>query len=103
ETRCMDVARQFRSLDGVRTLVVGLGRHGGGVAAARWLAEQGARVTITDRADANALRESITALDDCSIERWRLGGHDEADVHATDLLVVNPAVRPDHPLAAAAR
>lgn len=91
------------SLAGARALVVGLGRHGGGVVAARWLADQGARVTITDRAAAEALSDSIAALADCSIERWRLGGHDEADVQSADLLVVNPAVRPDHPLVVAAR
>ena len=35
---------------GRRVTVMGLGRHGGGVAVARWLAEQGAIVTITDMA-----------------------------------------------------
>ena len=41
----MDVA-------GKRVTVVGLGRFGGGVGVARWLCEQGARVTVSDKAPA---------------------------------------------------
>ncbi|HEX4149936.1 MAG TPA: UDP-N-acetylmuramoyl-L-alanine--D-glutamate ligase, partial [Pirellulales bacterium] len=80
---------------GKRLTVMGLGRHGGGVGAARWLAEHGARVTITDRLPAEALGNSIVELAGVPIERWRLGEHDERDFRACDALVVNPAVRPD--------
>jgi UDP-N-acetylmuramoylalanine--D-glutamate ligase len=83
---------------GKRVTVMGLGRHGGGAGAARWLALQGARVTVTDRLPAEALQASLTALAGVPIERWQLGGHDEQHFRACDWLVVNPAVRPGEPL-----
>ena len=76
--------------------VVGLGRFGGGVGATRWLCEQGALVTVTDAADANALADSIAQLADCDVI-YHLGGHEEADFTQADLLVVNPAIPRDLP------
>jgi UDP-N-acetylmuramoylalanine--D-glutamate ligase len=81
---------------GCRATVIGLGRHGGGVAAARYLAEQGAIVTVTDLADAAALRDSMAALAGAPIERFQFGEHREEDFTEADLVVVNPAVRPDN-------
>jgi UDP-N-acetylmuramoylalanine--D-glutamate ligase len=75
---------------------MGLGRFGGGVAVARWLASRGAVVTVTDTADAASLAESIAALNNARIAAWHLGGHMEADFRDTDLVVVNPAVRPNN-------
>ena len=82
---------------------MGLGRHGGGVAAARWLAEAGASVTITDLAEEAALADSLAELADVSIAAVHLGGHRESDFVDADLVVVNPAVRPDNPSISAAR
>jgi UDP-N-acetylmuramoylalanine--D-glutamate ligase len=90
-------------ITGRRVTVMGLGRHGGGVAAARWLAEQGALVTVTDNADEPALADSLAALQGVPITRYQLGGHREDDFTATERIVVNPAVRPDSPFIAAAR
>ena len=81
---------------GRRVTVLGLGRHGGGVGAARFLAEQGAIVTVTDRSTGNQLAESVAALANCPIAKWRLGGHDERDFQVAELIVVNPAVPPDN-------
>ncbi len=83
--------------------VMGLGRHGGGVAVARWLAEQGAIVTVTDTATSEALADSRQALADVGIAAWHLAEHREADFDEADLVVINPAVRPGHPLVARAR
>lgn len=83
---------------GKRVTVLGLGRHGGGVGAARYLAEAGAIVTVTDQADETALRESLSALATAPIHAYRLGGHRDEDICNADLVVVNPAVRPDHRL-----
>src|ERR1700716_1363126 len=88
---------------GRQITVMGLGRHGGGVAAARYLARRGARVTVTDVADAESLADSLTSLRGESIERFALGAHREADFRACDALVVNPAVRPDNPFRELAR
>jgi UDP-N-acetylmuramoylalanine--D-glutamate ligase len=87
----------------MRVTVMGLGRHGGGVAAARWLAEAGASVTLTDLADEAALADSLAKLADVPIAAVHLGGHRESDLIDAELIVVNPAVRPDDPYVSAAR
>ena len=88
---------------GKRVTVMGLGRHGGGVGAARYLAELGARVTVTDLANERTLGDSLRELSGVPIEQWRLGRHDPENFRHADAIVVNPAVRPDHPLVAEAR
>jgi UDP-N-acetylmuramoylalanine--D-glutamate ligase len=90
-------------LRGRRVTVMGLGRHGGGVSAARWLAEQGAIVTVTDTATADALADSLALLADVRIARWNLGAHREEDFDTAEMLVVNPAVRPGHAFVQRAR
>lgn len=90
-------------LAGRKVTLMGLGRHGGGVAAARWLANQGALVTITDLRDERALADSLLELNDVPIADWHLSGHREADFSKADLVVVNPAVRPDNRFVAVAR
>jgi UDP-N-acetylmuramoylalanine--D-glutamate ligase len=77
-----------------KVTVMGLGHFGGGVGAARWLARRGARVTVTDVADERALSESIALLEEVSIADFHLGRHREEDFRETDMIVVNPAVRP---------
>jgi len=85
-----------------RVTVMGLGRFGGGIGVTRWLAEQGARVTVTDLADADGLAESLRQLDGLALE-LHLGGHREADFVGTDLVVASPAVPKDSPLLQLAR
>jgi len=85
-----------------RVTVMGLGRFGGGVGVTRWLAEQGARVLVTDLAPQEKLRDSLAALTDLNLE-LRLGKHRERDFRETALVIVNPAVPDDSPFLAAAR
>jgi UDP-N-acetylmuramoylalanine--D-glutamate ligase len=92
----MDVA-------GKRVTVMGLGRHGGGVAVSRWLAEAGAVVTVTDRADAAGLADSLRELDGLPIAAVHLGGHREDDFRTSEVIVVNPAVKPDDAFVKVAR
>ncbi len=82
-------------LSGQRVVVMGLGRHGGGVGVTRYLAQSGARVTVTDQDTPQSLATSLESLVDVPIERFSLGGHQPADFENADLVVVNPAVRPD--------
>jgi UDP-N-acetylmuramoylalanine--D-glutamate ligase len=82
---------------------MGLGHFGGGASAARWLARRGAHVTVTDWADETTLADSLATLADARIDRFHLGGHREADFRDADLVVVNPAVRPDSPFLEIAR
>lgn len=74
-----------------RVVVMGLGRFGGGIAVTRWLVEQGARVVVTDAAPAEKLTTSLSQLEGLSVT-FRLGGHEDVDLDACDLLVVSPAV-----------
>ncbi len=84
-----------RSLAGARVLVVGLGRFGGGVGVTRWLAGQGARVTVTDQADADSLAQSVATISDLHVDH-HLGGHESVDLTAIDLAVINPAIDKRH-------
>lgn len=78
-------------LSGAKVTVMGLGLHGGGAASARFLAERGAQVTVTDLRDADILEPSIRRLADLPI-RYVLGRHEDADFRDADLVVKNPAV-----------
>ncbi len=82
---------------------MGLGHFGGGAAAARWLAAQGTIVTVTDLADEKDLAAALKSLADAKIAAFHLGGHREEDFRQADLVVVNPAVRPNNPWLAIAR
>ncbi len=89
---------------GQRVTVMGLGTRGGGLGVARYLAEAGAIVTVTDGKRAEELVEPIRALADLPI-RYVLGGHHDADFTAdgADVVVRNPGVRRDSRYLALAR
>lgn len=92
-----------RNWSGRRVTLMGLGRHGGGLGAARFLADRGAILTISDNADATALSAPLAELADVPIHAVHVGRHDPSDFQHADLVVVNPAVRPDHPCLQIAR
>jgi UDP-N-acetylmuramoylalanine--D-glutamate ligase len=87
---------RIEDLRGIKATVMGLGLNGGGLASARFLAQCGAAVTVTDMKEESSLTESIAALSDLPI-RYVLGRHDLEDFTKADLVVKNPAVRPDSP------
>ena len=91
-----------KDLTGKRVTVAGLGHFGGGAAAARWLAAQGADVLVTDTATANALAESVAALAGVPL-RYALGGHRVEDFTQADLVVASPAIPPSSEYLQAAR
>ncbi|MEM8738862.1 MAG: UDP-N-acetylmuramoyl-L-alanine--D-glutamate ligase [Planctomycetota bacterium] len=86
---------------GQRVTVMGLGRFGGGVGVARFMAERGADVRVTDTLPPEALQDPIARLADLEDGhpsggslRYRLGEHNVSDFTTADLVVVNPAVKP---------
>ncbi len=89
-------------LAGLRTTVMGLGLHGGGVAAVRYLAAHGAEVTVTDLRGEDVLSPSLEALAGVRL-RCVLGRHEEADFKAADLVIKNPGVPRHSPYLQAAR
>ena len=70
---------------------MGLGRFGGGEAAARFLARGGASVLVTDLGDPDDFKDSIGRLEPLGV-RFRLGSHEIEDFASADLVIVNPAV-----------
>jgi UDP-N-acetylmuramoylalanine--D-glutamate ligase len=89
---------------GVRATVMGLGTRAGGVGVARYLAERGAAVTVTDLRPAGELAGSLSQLDGLGV-RPVLGRHDEADFTfpGAEVVIRNPGVRRDNPLLELAR
>ena len=92
----------FTEFRGLRVTVMGLGRFGGGLGAARFLADNGARVTVTDLQTEDRLSVSVSKLRGMNI-RFVLGGHYFRDFTETDMVVVNPAVPMDSPFVKMAR
>lgn len=97
--------RQPVQLVGRRIVVIGLGQFGGGVGAVRFLVRHGAHVLVTDQQKASSLRASLDQLADPPNDKltFRLGEHRKEDFTHADLIVANPAVRPNNPFLAAAR
>jgi UDP-N-acetylmuramoylalanine--D-glutamate ligase len=83
-------------ISGLKVTIMGLGLNGGGLASARFFAEAGAAVTVTDMKDQATLAEPVSALEDLPI-RFVLGRHEMTDFASADLVIKNPAVRPDSP------
>ncbi len=81
---------------------MGLGRFGGGAAAARFLSERGARVLATDLRSSAELPEARAALAGLDVE-WVLGEHRPSDFDSAEWVVANPAVSARHPLLQRAR
>jgi UDP-N-acetylmuramoylalanine--D-glutamate ligase len=77
-----------------RVLVVGLAKSG--MAAAQFLRDQGARVTVSDSRSVAALEREIPALLDAGI-MVEAGGHGLLTFRRQDLIVVSPGVPYDTP------
>src|SRR5262249_23467581 len=76
------------AFDGKKVLVVGAGKSG--MAAARFCANRGAQVIVSDRRGASELMSATDAIRP-DIE-WELGGHNEKSFLNADLIVVSPGV-----------
>ena len=79
-----------------RVTVMGLGLFGGGVGVAEYWASQGKEVLITDLRDSKTLAPSLEALKKFDNIEYVLEKHRESDFTNTDLLIVNPAVKPNN-------
>jgi len=74
---------------GKRAAIIGLAREG--TALARFLAERGAIVTVSDLKNEEELQENIEKLKDLPI-RYVLGGHPSEILDDTDTLFISPGV-----------
>lgn len=97
------------SFSGKRVLVMGLGLHGGGLEAVKYLLKNGARVFVTDKRTKKELRPSIAVLEEFVRTgaypriRYILGRHREKDFRSVDFVLKNAGVRPDSPYLEKAR
>jgi len=87
------------NLRGTRATVLGLGREG--LTLARFLAEQGVEVTVTDQKKAGELRSAVESLAGLPVT-YRLGEH-PLTVLDCDVLFVSPGVPLDAPILLEAR
>ncbi|MFC1490419.1 UDP-N-acetylmuramoyl-L-alanine--D-glutamate ligase [Candidatus Latescibacterota bacterium] len=71
--------------------VMGLGTFGGGIGAAKFAAENGANVTVTDLKTEQELSQSVSKLEGLGIS-FVLGRHDMSDFTGADIVVASPAV-----------
>ena len=81
----------MNDLAGKQVLVWGIGRHGGGLAAARFCHEQGAVVRLLDRTPVAEL-----GPDGAEVARWpcATGGAGHPWLAESDLIVASPAIPP---------
>lgn len=77
--------------------VFGLGLHGGGVGVVKFLANQGAKVMVTDIKSKDKLETSIQKLKGLSNVEYVLGQHRKEDFLKTDMIIKNPSVPWDNP------
>ncbi|PIS09140.1 UDP-N-acetylmuramoyl-L-alanine--D-glutamate ligase [Candidatus Beckwithbacteria bacterium CG10_big_fil_rev_8_21_14_0_10_34_10] len=86
-----------KDLKGKKVLILGLGVLGRGVRDAEFLANLGAKVTVTDLKKAYKLKPSLDKLKGLKI-KFVLGEHRKKDVLEADLVLRNPAVPLNSPL-----
>jgi len=81
---------------GKRVLIMGLGRFGGGVDVAKFVAKAGAEVIVTDLASREQLSDSISQLEEFPDIEFHLGSHNAMDFEQADIIITNPAVPGDN-------
>lgn len=79
-----------------KVLIFGLGLNDGGLGMAEYFLNEGAKVTITDGKTEKELVEPIKQLSKYNNVTYHLGGHIEKDFIENDIIVRNPAIKPDN-------
>ncbi len=82
---------------GKKVLVFGLGLNQGGVGVARFFANAGAKVRVTDTKSEQELKPSLKELEEFSGIEYHLGAHSNDDIDWADLIIKNPAVKLGNP------
>ena len=75
-----------------KIVVMGIGLHGGNVAAIKWLSAQGARVIATDTKKREELAPSLEKLKGLKNVTIVTGQHRIEDFQSADMVIKNPAV-----------
>jgi UDP-N-acetylmuramoylalanine--D-glutamate ligase len=90
--------RSFHSkkFEGKKVLILGLGLNEGGVGSARFFAKSGAQVKVTDLKTREVLKSSLDKLGEFPDIEYILGEHRYEDIDWADIIIRNPALRPDN-------
>ena len=96
--------RNLNDIAGLSVTIMGLGLNGGGLASARFFAENGAKeVIVTDMKTEEELAPSVAELRHYPNVRFTLGGHNIEDFRTVDMVIKNPGVKSEgNPYLAAA-
>ncbi|MBI2593443.1 UDP-N-acetylmuramoyl-L-alanine--D-glutamate ligase [Candidatus Daviesbacteria bacterium] len=79
-----------------KILILGLGLNEGGVGSAKFFAKKGADILVTDLKNADSLKPSLEKLKEFINVKYHLGGHKKEDIDWADLVIRNPALKPDN-------
>ncbi len=78
----------------MKVLIFGLGLNQGGVGSARFFAQKGMKVKITDLKSAEILKFSLDQLKGFPNITYTFGAHKNEDIDWADLIIKNPAIKP---------
>lgn len=82
---------------GTKVLILGLGVNQGGVGAVKFFVRAGAEVKVTDIKNKSDLESSLRQLEEYAGIQYTLGEHKYEDIDWADLIIKNPAIKPDNP------
>lgn len=98
------VMKKFPQFKDKKVLIFGLGLNDGGLGMVDFFIDQGAKITITDGKTAEQLEKTLAKIDTKGLSIvYKLGGHDEQDFREHDIIIRNPAIKPDNPYLEIAR
>src|SRR3989344_2887620 len=87
----------IKQYKGKKILILGLGINQGGVGSAKFFAQNGAIVKVTDLKNKHDLKLSLNQLKKFKNIEYVLGQHRFEDIDWADLIIRNPALKPDNP------
>jgi UDP-N-acetylmuramoylalanine--D-glutamate ligase len=79
-----------------KVLIFGLGLNDGGLGIAEYFLKEGAHVTVTDMKSKEELQEPVSILSKYENVTFHLGEHIESDFIENDIVVRNPAIKPNN-------
>lgn len=82
---------------GKKVLILGLGINQGGVGSTKFFINAGAEVKVTDLKKEVDLTTSLKELGEFAGIEYTLGEHKFEDIDWADLIIKNPAIKPDNP------
>lgn len=82
---------------GLKVLILGLGANQGGVGTTKFFAQAGAKVKVTDIKNKIDLESSLRKLEEVAGIEYTLGEHKYEDLDWADLIIKNPAIKPNNP------